>query len=61
MAREEGAASMVRWLERRRRLRSASAMREEERLGGPHGPKGRIGRRVAGPTGPNFEGKFFLE
>jgi hypothetical protein len=59
MAREnEGAASMVRPHERRRRRCSAGMVREEERSCGPHGPKGRTCWLVAGP---NFEGKFFLE
>jgi hypothetical protein len=47
---------MERRREKRRRQRSANAMREEERPGGPRWPKGRIGRWVAGPK---FEGIFF--
>jgi hypothetical protein len=62
MVREiEGAVFMARQCDRRRRRRSADAVREEERPGGPCGPKGRIGRRVAGLTGPKFEGKFLSE
>jgi hypothetical protein len=53
--------SMAWWCERRRRRHSADAVREEERLGGLRGLKGRTSRRVAGPTRPNFEGKFFSE
>jgi hypothetical protein len=55
---EEGAVSMARRRERRRRRRSAGAANEEER---PCGLKGRTGQRVAGLTGPKFEGKFFSD
>jgi hypothetical protein len=46
--RETGMAALV-WLE------------GEEGRGEPRGPKDQTDRRVAGPTGPKFEGKFFLE
>jgi hypothetical protein len=48
------------WCERRRRWRSAGAVREEERSGEPRRLKGRTCRWVARSTEPKFEGKLFL-
>jgi hypothetical protein len=61
MAREkEGAASMARRHWRRKRWRSAGAVRRKK-AGGLRGPKGRMGRLAAGPIRPKVKEKFFSE